>query len=104
MLKQNKNPLISELYTIISKSDDKVILKLSDQYHPIFKAHFPSNPILPGFIHFEILSEIFNLEISNIKKAKFSKPVTPNQILEYEKNKNKFKVSCNKQDIASFTL
>ena len=103
-INQHKNPLIAKLYTILSKSDDKVILKLSDKNHPIFKAHFPNNPILPGFIHFEILSEIFDIEIVDIKKAKFSKPVTPEQVLEYKKNKNRYKVLLDAQEIASFTL
>ena len=77
---------------------------LSDKEHPIFKAHFPSNPILPGFIHFEIVSDLFDIEITTIQKAKFTNLVLPKQILEYKKNGNKFTVLCESKEVATFSL
>ena len=92
------------LYEVISKSENEAIVKLSDKKHPIFKAHFPKHPIFPGFVHFEIVSDVFDMEILSIKKAKFMSIVTPKQILKYEKNANKFSVVCEDKEVASFTL
>jgi len=96
--------LSDKLFVIEKKNEDMVIVKLSDENHPIFKAHFPNHPILPGFMHFEIVSQAFDLEITNIKKAKFLKPALPKQILIYKKDGNKFKILCDEEEIASFTL
>ena len=92
------------LYEVISKSENEVLIKLTDKKHPIFKAHFPRHPILPGFVHFEIVADVFNLEVQSIKKAKFMSLVTPKQVLKYERNANKFSVKCDDTEVASFSL
>lgn len=94
----------STLYNIKSKSQSSVTVELCDKNHPVFKAHFPIKPVLPGFIHFEIVSDIFDLEINTIKKAKFMKMVLPKQLLTYLKDENKFKVMCEGEEVASFSL
>jgi len=96
--------LTTDLYSIEFKDDTKAIIKLSDSNHPVFKAHFPTKPILPGFINFDIVSELFDLDINKIKKAKFIKIIEPNQTLTYEKNGNSFKVFCENENVISFTL
>ena len=96
--------MIENLYTVVYKDDSKVTIKLSDENHPIFKAHFPTNPVLPGFINFEIVSKLFDIDIISIKKAKFLKTVTPNQVLTYQKDDTKFKVISQDDTIAHFTL
>ena len=96
--------ILNNFYTVEYKDESKAIIKLSDENHPIFKAHFPGNPIMPGFVNFEIVADVFNLDITNIKRAKFLKIVLPNQILTYQKNNNKFKVFCNEEEVASFVL
>ena len=96
--------LLNNLYTIEFKNESKVIVKLSNEEHPVFKAHFPDKPILPGFVHFDIVSDTFNIHLTTIKKAKFIKIALPSQILVYEKNNNKFTVSCNDKEIASFSI
>lgn len=92
------------LYEVISQKEDEAIIKLSDKKHPIFKAHFPRHPILPGFVHFEIIADVFALKVSSIKKAKFMSLVTPKQTLVYKKNGNKFRVFCQEKEVASFSL
>ncbi len=92
------------LYELISKDENEAVIKLSDKKHPIFKAHFPRYPVLPGFVHFEIVADIFEIPITSIKKAKFMSLVLPKQILRYEKNGNKFRVICEQKEVASFTL
>jgi len=96
--------LIESLYTLEDKNDSFASVRLSGAEHPIFKAHFPSQAILPGFMHFEIVASVFDIEITSIKKAKFLKLAFPDQLLKYEKNNNKFKVFCNDEEIASFSL
>jgi len=96
--------LIDNLYTIEFQDENKAIVKLSDENHPIFKAHFPTNPIMPGFMNFDIAADVFDLEITTIKKAKFLKTVKPNTVLVYERDGNKFKVLCENEETASFSL
>ena len=92
------------LYEVISKSENEAVVKLSAKKHCIFKAHFPKYPILPGFVHFEIIADVFSLEVQTIKKAKFMSVVTPKQTLTYKKNNNKFSVFCEDKEVASFSL
>lgn len=96
--------LLEDLYDVINTKKCQAKVALSDKEHPIFKAHFPSNPILPGFVHFEIVSALFDIEITTIKKAKFTNIVLPKQILEYKKNGNKFTVLCESKVVATFSL
>jgi 3-hydroxyacyl-[acyl-carrier-protein] dehydratase len=92
------------LYEVVNKSENSVEIKLSDKKHPIFKAHFPLHPVLPGFVHFEIVADIFNLEVTSIKKAKYMALIKPKELLRYEKNANKFRVFRGDEEVASFTL
>lgn len=96
--------LTKNLYSIEFKSDEKAIIKLADNTHPVFLAHFPTQPVLPGFINFEIVSEVFDIKINNIKKAKFNKILEPNQIVVYKRNGNSFKVFRDDEIVASFAL
>ncbi|MCD6173242.1 MAG: hypothetical protein J7J96_05530 [Sulfurimonas sp.] len=93
-----------KLYKIKDYNDIYAKVELSGEEHPIFKAHFPSNPILPGFMHLEIISEVFNIEITQIKKAKFIEIVRPNQLLKYKKENNKFSVFVGEKKVATFSL
>ncbi|SMP85810.1 hypothetical protein SAMN06313540_10110 [Epsilonproteobacteria bacterium SCGC AD-308-E02] len=96
--------LLDGLFEVLNKDKSQATVALSNKEHPIFKAHFPFNPILPGFIHFEIVSVLFDIEITTIKKAKFINIVLPKQILEYKKNGNKFTVLCESKEVATFLL
>jgi len=96
--------LLDGLYRVLNANEREARVLLSDENHTVFKAHFPSRPILPGFVHLEIISDIFNLEINGVKKAKFTGLVLPSQILLYIKNGNKIAVTCNNKDVASFNI
>ena len=91
-------------YEVISAGEDELIIQLSSKEHPIFKAHFPQNPILPAFIHLEIIAREFSREIKEIKKAKFTEVVMPDAIIHYLKDNNRFKIFVNKKQVASFSL
>ena len=92
------------LYKVLESSTTQVSVKLSDDSHPIFQAHFPNNPILPGFVHLEIIADLFELKITSIKKAKYTAIIRPSQTLRYIRDKNKFKVLCEEKTVASFVL
>ena len=96
--------LLDGLYTVLNTSETEASVLLSDENHPVFKAHFPSRPILPGFVHLEIISDVFNIDIIGVKKAKYTNLVLPSQTLQYIKNGNKITVTCNSKDVASFTI
>ena len=96
--------LLDGLYSVLESSNDEVSVLLSDASHPVFQAHFPLNPILPGFVHLEIISDVFNLEIKGVKKAKYMELVLPSQKVKYIKNANKIVATCNNKDVASFSL
>jgi len=96
--------LRKDLYTIDYIDEERAVITLCGQEHPLFKAHFPTKPILPGFMNFDIVEELFNIKITKIKKAKFLKIVEPSQTLSYKRVKNSFKVYCKDEIVASFSL
>ena len=83
--------LKKDLYTVNYQDEQKAIITLHDETHPLFKAHFPSMPILPGFMNFDIVESLFNMKITIVKKAKFLKTIGPNQTITYEKTIINFK-------------
>lgn len=96
--------MLENLYKTLYNNDTEASVMLSDENHPIFKAHFPSRPLLPGFVHFEIVSALFGIEIIGIKKAKFTQMILPNETLIYKKNKQNFTVFANDKQVANFSL
>ena len=92
------------LYSLVGKTENSIEVLLSDETHPVFKAHFPSNPILPGFVHLEIIEELFELQLEGVKKAKFSAMVYPSQTLHYTKDNQKIVVTCKDKEVASFNI
>ena len=75
--------LSQDLYEVISKSEEAVVISLSDANHPIFKAHFEGMPLLPGFLQVDIVAEVLGKEIDAITSAKFMNKVLPSEKLYY---------------------
>ena len=96
--------LLDGLYEVLEKSEAQARVKLSDASHPIFKAHFPENPILPGFVHLDIIEDVFDFKIAEIKKAKYSSLVLPQEELVYKKEKNRIKIFSHNKEVANFLL
>lgn len=93
--------LVDNLYKILSKDTFNCSIKLSAKNHPVFKAHFPGNEILPGFLQIDIIAQIFNHKITTINKAKFISLILPNDIINCNikpLNNNKFKIIIIKCD------
>lgn len=73
--------MVHSLYTIVKQDVEQIILQLSSESHPVFQAHFPNNPILPGFALIDIIAEILNDNVVNIIQSKFIAHIKPNDIL-----------------------
>ncbi len=75
--------MLSNLYTLTEQKEDFFSIKLADSSHPVFKAHFPTNPLLPGFLMIEIISKVLKCEIIQIKKVKFLNQAFPQDELSF---------------------
>ena len=76
--------LTQELYRVIDKCEDEVVVRLSDASHKIFKAHFENMPLLPGFLQVDIIAEVLNKDIMAISSAKFVQKILPQEQLTYK--------------------
>ncbi len=100
--------LTENLYSVTKIEDDRWSVVLADKNHPVFKAHFELNPILPAFLQIDIIAEILSKKIIEIKKAKFALPIKPNDNIVYcvvEKNSSA-RVKIFNQDnlVSSFSI
>ena len=94
---------MNTIYTILERTTEKnleiTIIKFASQKHPIFQAHFPSNPLLPAFLLIDILAEIQGDSIQKIVKSKFISPILPHDTVRCECKKShhqkKFKLYKN---------
>ncbi|WP_024954806.1 hypothetical protein [Sulfurospirillum arcachonense] len=75
--------LTTNLYNLINKKEQNFQIQLANKNHAVFQAHFPTNPLLPGFMMIEICAEILNHEIQEIKKSKFMNQALPEDILDF---------------------
>ena len=83
--------MLENLYTIISSTPTTVMVKFTSEDHPIFKAHFPKYPILPGFLQIDVISNILDKQIKVINYAKFINHIYPNDTITYNiKNKDTY--------------
>jgi 3-hydroxyacyl-[acyl-carrier-protein] dehydratase len=86
------NEFTQHLYSIVSRDISSAVIVLSDEHHPIFKAHFEGNPLLPAFLHVDIAAEIFGFVVSGIIKSKFIIPLVPDDEVVVNVQPNSFGV------------
>lgn len=75
--------ILENLYVLKYRDETMFTIELTDENHPIFKAHFPNNPILPGFVLLDLIAILLNIEIISIKRVKFLSTIRPNSILDF---------------------
>jgi 3-hydroxyacyl-[acyl-carrier-protein] dehydratase len=75
--------MLNNLYKIMYQREDLFRIQLASKSHPVFQAHFPGNPLLPGFLVIEICSKILRKEVLKIHKVKFLNPIFPKDILDF---------------------
>ena len=96
--------LTKNLYEVQKLNEQSWEVTLSDETHPVFKAHFEGNPLLPAFLQIDILSEILDKKLSSIDKSKFKQPILPNDVIVYKILKivdKSYKVEIFKNEIST---
>ena len=53
--------ILTDFYTLTCKEDTRFCVRLSDATHPIFQAHFPTNPIVAGFVLLDMSAQILEI-------------------------------------------
>ena len=96
--------ILNGLYTITQQNTQELTIQLANENHPIFKAHFPEHPILPGFALIDIMAECLNDTIVGINQSKFIANALPNDILlcniENNQKQKKIKIFRDKEKIS----
>ncbi|MDR1461092.1 MAG: hypothetical protein LBI78_05550 [Campylobacteraceae bacterium] len=82
----------TNLYNIQTINGNNFEVCLSNESHPVFKAHFSNNPILPGFIFLHICESALNITITEIARVKFITFVKPCDILVLNISQKKDKI------------
>ena len=72
------------LYQVVRKDLEYLDIRLSDATHSVFQAHFPTNPILPGFLQIEILQKEMEIGLKSVRKGKFMQPVLPEDEIQFQ--------------------
>ncbi len=75
--------LIGELYDVVAKNDKYLHIKLADSTHVVFQAHFPTYPVVPGFLLVDIFAHEYGASIVEVATAQFKNVVTPNEEIIY---------------------
>jgi len=73
--------MLEGFYSVIDKTNDTCTIQFTHAEHKIFLAHFPHNPIVPGFALIDALAEVFEDTIIHIKKSKFIAHILPNDTI-----------------------
>jgi 3-hydroxyacyl-[acyl-carrier-protein] dehydratase len=70
----------------------------ADASHPIFKAHFPHYPLLPGFMQIDICQELLKTDFTHLSYAKFTAQILPDDKVTFyvTKKQNGYKVVTKK--------
>ena len=65
------------------ESEKEITILLTNKSHPFFKAHFPKNEILAGFLQIDIIADVLKHSVKKINKAKFLSIIKPDDIIKY---------------------
>lgn len=87
--------LVEGFYTIdsINRSENQILAEISLEVgHPLYKGHFPDQPVVPGVMQIQIVRELIekilgrSLTIKKIKQIKYMIPIIPDdyQQLSFE--------------------
>lgn len=73
---------LSNLYRIEHLLEDGAVVSINPE-HPLFRGHFPSNPVTPGVALLQIATELLgnmtqkHLKLHVVQDVRFRKPVAP---------------------------
>lgn len=80
--------ILVDFYTIIEqqqKADIAIFELLLNADHPIYKGHFPNQPVMPGVCMLQLVTELTSkalgqsLQLKKASQAKFLVPIVPQQ-------------------------
>ena len=94
--------LTKNLYRVKTIDTSSWEVMLCDATHPVFKAHFEGNPLLPAFLQIDIFAEIMNQEVVKIERCKFKQPILPDDVVVYEiikQNEKSHRVNIKKASV-----
>lgn len=83
--------LLNEMFIITGGDDHRVEMRL-DGEHPIYRAHFPGNPITPGVCIVQMVGELLTMRfgcrlwLSRVINLKFVAPLSPVECPRLEVN------------------
>lgn len=100
MLMESLRFMYNDIFSLIARKEHAFEIQLATKEHPVFKAHFENNPLLPGFIFFEICASVLDHTLTKISKAKFMHPVKPEDILNFviDTKEKQIRVSVKKEE------
>lgn len=92
--------MLDKFYKTVEKNENRAVVKLADETHPVFKAHFPGAPIVPGFIQIEIAAQILGDRIKKVLHGKFRTHLLPGDTVNYDikQEENVVKVKLTKEN------
>lgn len=83
---------LSNLYEIESLADDRAVVRLNAS-HPLYRGHFPGNPITPGVVLMQLTTDMLSrithqkLAMRTVQNVKFRKPIGPSATVAFVFNK-----------------
>ncbi len=75
--------LTKDFYSYKKLDEQSWEVKFTDASHPVFKAHFEGNPLVPAFLQIDIFGEMVAKELTKIERCKFKLPILPNDTVIY---------------------
>lgn len=98
--------LLGDFFSVVSENaESEYVVKLNPQ-HPIFSAHFPGNPIVPGVSQIQMVTELVernlkkSLFLSKVSNIKYLSVLSPKDVTEIsivfkkvERQKNSLRLS-----------
>ena len=101
--------LTKDFYTVKQLDELSWEVTFADATHPVFKAHFEGNPLVPAFLQIDIFGEIIKKELSKIERCKFKLPILPNdnviyKIIKVVENKYKIKIYKDEQEVSELRV
>ena len=94
--------LSKELYKVKALENEQWEVTMAKETHPVFKAHFEGNPLLPAFLQIDIFAEIIDRQVIKIERCKFKAPILPKETVLYEvlkKVDKSYRVNIKKENI-----
>lgn len=78
--------LIDSFFSVVELADEAGVTVRFHAEHPIYRAHFPGNPITPGVCILKMIAELLELQgqkrlrLAVVKNLKFAAPIIPTDV------------------------